>query len=84
VNSVQEMIMKAPRYPVDTPVLAAMVAAATLVLTANAASAATHSQRGHASGYQTPQYSSPGDPYDSLADGRQSYPNPDRRLYLPD
>jgi hypothetical protein len=78
------MIMKAPLYAIGTRVLAAMVAAATLVLTANAATAAKHSQRGQAGEYQTPQYSSPGDPYDSLADGRQSYPNPDRQLYLPD
>jgi hypothetical protein len=76
--------MKAPRYAVDTHVLAGMVAAATLVLTANGVSAAKHSQRGQASEYQTPQHSSPGYPYDSLADGRQSYPNPDRQLYLPD
>jgi hypothetical protein len=76
--------MKAPLYAVGTRVLAAMGAAATLVLTANAATAAKHSQRGQAGEYQTPRYSSPGDPYDSLADGRQSYPNPDRQLYLPD
>jgi hypothetical protein len=78
------MIMKAPLYVVGTHVLAAMVAAATPVLTANAASAAKHSRRGQASEYQTTQYSSPGDLYDSFADGRQSYPNPDRQLYLPD
>jgi hypothetical protein len=78
------MIMKAPLYAVGTHIFAAMVAAAALVLTANAATAAKHLQPGQAGAYQTPQYSSPGDPYDSLADGRQSYPNPDRQLYLPD
>jgi hypothetical protein len=75
--------MKASRYIIGTQVLAAAVAAATFVLSADAASAARYSHRGQASEYRT-QHALSGNPYESLADGRQSYQNPDRQLYLPD
>jgi hypothetical protein len=76
--------MKAPRYVIGIQVLAAVIATATLVLTADAASAARYLPRGHASEYRAPRPASPGEFYESLANGRQPYPNPDRQLYLPD
>jgi hypothetical protein len=76
--------MKSPRYVIGAQVLAAMVAAVTLVLTANAASAARYLPRGYASEYRASQHAPPGDLFDSLANGRQPYQNPDRQLYLPD
>jgi hypothetical protein len=75
--------MKTPRCVVGMQVLAAAVAATTFVLSADAASAAGYSKRGQATGYRT-QHTLSGNPYESLADGRQSYQNPDRQLYLPD
>jgi hypothetical protein len=75
--------MRAPRYIIGVQVLAAVVAAATLVLT-DTASAARYSPRGRASEYRAPQHASRGDLFDSLANGRQPYQNPDRQLYLPD
>jgi hypothetical protein len=76
--------MKASRHVIGIQVLAAAVAAATLVLTADAASAARYLPRGHASEYRAPRPASPGEFNESLASGRQPYPNPDRQLYLPD
>ena len=76
--------MKAPRYIIGANVLAAAIAAATLVLTADASSAARYLPRGQASEYSAPRHASPGDLYESLANGRQPYQNPDRQLYLPD
>ena len=76
--------MKAPRYVIGAQVLAAVVAAASLALAADVASAARYLPRGHASEYRAPQHASSGDLYGSLANGRQSYQNPDRQLYLPD
>jgi hypothetical protein len=74
--------MKSQRYVIGG--LAAVVAAATLVLTANAASAARYLPRGNATEYSAPRHASPGNLYESLANGRQPYQNPDRQLYLPD
>jgi hypothetical protein len=68
--------MKTPRYVIGIEVLAAVIAAATL--------AARYLPRGHASEYRVPRPASPGEFYESLANGRQPYPNPDRQLYLPD
>jgi hypothetical protein len=76
--------MNAPRHVIGAQILAAVIAAATLVLTANDASAAKFLPRGQPSQYRAPQHASPGDLYDSLANGRQAYQNPDRQLYLPD
>jgi hypothetical protein len=76
--------MRAPRYVIGIQILAAAVAAATLVFTADAASAARYLPRGHASEYRAPEHASRGDLFDSLANGRQPYQNPDRQLYLPD
>jgi hypothetical protein len=79
-----ETIMKAPQYIIGAHVLASAVNAATLVLTADTASAARYLPRRHASEHSAPQHASPGDLYESLANGRQPYQNPDRQLYLPD
>jgi hypothetical protein len=76
--------MKAPRYVIGAQVLAAVVAAATLILVADTASAARYLPRGHASEYRTLQHALPGDLFVSVANGRQPYQNPDRQLYLPD
>jgi hypothetical protein len=76
--------MKAPRYGIGAQVLAAVIAATTLGLTADAASAARYFPRGHASESRALRPALPGEFYESLANGRQPYPNPDRQLYLPD
>jgi hypothetical protein len=76
----------------------AVIALGALVLMANGANAqhrtgtqthARHSSHifGQAYGYVprgTPQYQSSGGLYESYSQGHQSYPNPDRELYLPD
>jgi hypothetical protein len=54
-----------------------------LALTASEASA-RQSQRAQVRDYQTHQNSVPADQYDSLSQGRQSNPNPDRQLYVPE
>jgi hypothetical protein len=82
-EAARETIMKAPRYIIGTHVWAAAVAAATLILAADAASAARYLPRGQGSEYRT-QRTLSGNSYESLADGRQPYQNPDRQLYLPD
>jgi hypothetical protein len=76
--------MKSPRYVIGTQVFAAVVAAATLVLTADGASAARYLPQRHASEYSATRHAPSGEFYESLANGRQPYPNPDRQLYLPD
>jgi hypothetical protein len=57
--------------------LTIITAVMALALTAGEASAR---QRQHVRDYQTHQYA-PGE-YDSFSQGRQSYPNPDRQLYV--
>jgi hypothetical protein len=60
----------------------AIIALGALVLMGNGANA-QHRNYGH--GYargETPQYQSSGGLYDSLSEGHQSYPNPDRELYV--
>jgi hypothetical protein len=59
----------------------AIIAIGALFLMADEASAARHSQHGQVR-YQAPQSSSPGDLYGSFSQGHQSYPNPDRELYV--
>ena len=74
----------------------AIIAFGALVLIANGANAqhrtggltnVRHLSRtfGQAYGYasrETPQYRSPGGLYESYSQGHQSYPNPDRELYV--
>jgi hypothetical protein len=69
--------------PAVTRFLMAAVAAGAVVLAADEANAAIHSRRGQASEYQAPQFSSRRDLYESDAQGRQPYANPDRELYVP-
>jgi len=40
--------------------------------------------RGNATEYNAPRHASPENLYESLANGREPYQNPDRQLYLPD
>jgi hypothetical protein len=61
-------------------VLAAITA---LALTAGEASA-RQSHRDQVRDYQTHQYAPPTNEYESLSQGRQSNPNPDRQLYVPE
>jgi hypothetical protein len=61
-------------------ILAAIMAFA---LTAGEASA-RQSHREHVRDYQTRQYVPPANEYESLSQGRQSNPNPDRQLYVPE
>ncbi len=79
----RERTMKSPRHITGAAILTAVVAA-TLVLTADAASAARYLPRGNATEYSAPRHVAPGNLYESLANGRQAYQNPDRQLYLPD
>jgi hypothetical protein len=62
-------------------VLVAAIAA--LALTAGEASA-RQSQHHQVRDYQTHQYAPPTNEYESLSQGRQSNPNPDRQLYVPE
>ncbi len=63
---------------------AVLVAAITaFALTAGEASA-RQSHREHVRDYQAHQYAPPADEYESLSQGRQSNPNPDRQLYVPE
>jgi hypothetical protein len=57
-----------------------IIALGALVLMANGANA-LHRTSGHPRG--TPQYPSSGGLYESYSQGHQSYPNPDRELYVP-
>jgi hypothetical protein len=68
----------------STNVLAAAIAAAGfLVIAMDAASAAAkRSRHDRVIGPPTIQYA-PSDLYESLSQGRQSYPNPDREFYVP-
>ncbi len=63
-----------------TIIVAAMMAFA---LTAGEASA-RQSQHHQVRDYGTHQYAPPADEYESLSQGRQSNPNPDRQLYVPE
>jgi hypothetical protein len=63
-------------------VVAAFIAAGGAVLTADAASAARHPTQSDAGGYRTREISSPKNVFESYANGRQPYENPDRVLYL--
>jgi hypothetical protein len=58
--------------------LTIITAVMALALTAGEASAR---QRQHVPEYQTHQYAPPSE-YESLSQGRQFYPNPDRQLYV--
>ena len=63
--------------------IGAAMAAFALVIGADAASAAARrSHHDRVFGQPTLQYA-PSDLYESLSQGRQSYPNPDRELYVP-
>jgi|HubBroStandDraft_1064217.scaffolds.fasta_scaffold1919199_1 hypothetical protein len=62
--------------------MAAFIAAGGLILMAGQASAATHTQQAHAGEYRIHESSSPKDLFESYANGRQSYENPDRELYV--
>jgi hypothetical protein len=62
--------------------IAAFIAAGGAVLTADAASAARHPPQANAGGYRTRDFSSPRNVFESYANGRQSYENPDRELYV--
>jgi hypothetical protein len=62
--------------------VAAIVAAGGAILTADAANAARHPPQGRAGGYQIREPSSPRNAFESLANGRQPYENPDRVLYM--
>jgi hypothetical protein len=60
-----------------------MAAITALALTAGEASA-RQSHRDHTRDYETHQYAPPASEYESLSQGRQSNPNPDRQLYVPE
>jgi hypothetical protein len=62
--------------------IAAFVAANGAVLTADAASAARHPTQSDARGYLTREVSAPKSVFESYANGRQPYENPDRVLYM--
>jgi hypothetical protein len=63
----------------------AIVLAAVMALTLIAGEAsARQSQRRQVREYQAHQYAPPANEYESLSQGRQSYPNPDRQLYVPE
>jgi hypothetical protein len=62
--------------------MVASVAASGLILLAGEASAARYVQQTHAGEYRIHKSSSPTDLFDSYANGRQSYENPDRQLYV--
>jgi hypothetical protein len=77
----QEIIMKtAPTMIMAAVIMAAMTA---LALTAGEASA-RQLQHHQVREYQTHQYAPPANEYESLSQGRQSNPNPDRQLYVPE
>ena len=60
----------------------AIIILGALVLMANGANAQHRTDRhGYARG-ETPQYQSSGGLYGSFSQGQQSYPNPDRELYV--
>jgi hypothetical protein len=64
--------------------MVAFIAASSVLLVTGPASAARHTPQEHASGHRPPKSSSPTNLFESYANGRQSYPNPDRQLYLLD
>jgi hypothetical protein len=72
----QEITVKAT----SAVVMAAIIA---LALTAGEASA-RQSHREQVREHQTHQYAPSANEYESLSQGRQSNPNPDRQLYVPE
>jgi len=62
--------------------VAALIAAGGAVLTADAASAARHPPQGYAGGNRIREFSSSRSVFESYANGRQPYKNPDRELYV--
>jgi hypothetical protein len=62
-------------------VTAVFVVAVGLISAAGDASAVTHTQQAHARGPQISESASHGH-FESYANGRQSYENPDRELYV--
>jgi hypothetical protein len=62
--------------------VAAFAAAGGAVLTAGAASAARHPTQSDAGVYRTREFVSPKNVFESYANGRQPYENPDRVLYM--
>jgi hypothetical protein len=60
----------------------AIIILGALVLTANGANAQHRTDHHGYTRGETPQYQSSGGLYDSFSQGQQSYPNPDRELYV--
>jgi hypothetical protein len=60
----------------------AFIAAGGAILMANEASAARYTPQGHASGHRIREFSSSTTFFESYANARQSYENPDRQLYV--
>jgi hypothetical protein len=61
---------------------AAIICAGAAVLTADAANAARHPTQSSVGGYRTHEVASSKNVFESYANGRQPYENPDRVLYL--
>jgi hypothetical protein len=59
----------------------ACIATASVILMADRGSAARGAPQDRASKHQAPKSSSPINVYESYANGRQPYPNPDRQFY---
>jgi hypothetical protein len=70
-------VLIAPRF-----LVVAFIAAGGVFLMANEASAARYAPQGHASGHRIREFSAPTTLFESYANGRQSYENPDRQLYV--
>jgi hypothetical protein len=64
--------------------MVAFITASSSILMADPVNAARHTPQGHATGHRPAKFASPTNLFESYANGRQSYPNPDRQLYLPD
>jgi hypothetical protein len=62
--------------------VAALIVAGGAILTADGASAARHPPQGYASATRIREFSSPRNVFESYANGRQPYENPDRELYV--
>lgn len=63
---------------------AVLVAAITALALIAGEASARQSHREHVRDYQNHQYALPADEYESLSQGRQSNPNPNRQLYVPE
>jgi hypothetical protein len=70
-----------PAFIAPRVLMAAFIAAGGLMLMADKVSAA-NTRQGHAREYRIHESSSPKDLFESYANGRQSYENPDRVLYV--